>query len=68
VRAGRYVDDAGPGSGRLRSQDAIVDHSRRLADRLGAVLAGGGAAPSAACTACVLPGVVTGLATGGAHR
>jgi arginase len=35
---GRYVDDAGPGTGRLRNQDAIVDHSRRLADRLGIVL------------------------------
>jgi arginase len=43
VLAGRYLDDALPGSGRLRNQDAIVDHARRLADRLGAVLDGGGA-------------------------
>ena len=43
VLAGRYVDDARPGSGRLRNQDAIVDHARRLAGRLGAVLDGGGA-------------------------
>ena len=38
VLPGRYVDDAEPGSGRLRNQVAIVDHVRRLADRLGGVL------------------------------
>jgi arginase len=38
VLPGRYADDAEPGSGRLRNQDAIVDHSRRLADRLTTVL------------------------------
>jgi arginase len=34
VLPGRYVDDSAPDSGRLRNQDAIVDHSRRLADSL----------------------------------
>ncbi len=38
VLPGRYVDDGDPGSHRLRNQDAIVDHSRRLADRLGSLL------------------------------
>lgn len=42
VLGGRYVDDARPGSRRLRNQDAIVDHSHRLAGRLGQVLDGGG--------------------------
>jgi arginase len=36
VRCPRYVDDAGPG--RIRNQDAILDYSTRLADRLGALL------------------------------
>jgi len=34
VLPGRYVDDVGAGSGRLRNQDALVDHARRLAIRL----------------------------------
>lgn len=38
VLPGRYVDDANVGSGRLRNQDAIIDHSRRLADRITMVL------------------------------
>jgi arginase len=41
VLPGRYVDDAVPG--RLRNQEAIVDHARRLAERLGAVLDSGDA-------------------------
>jgi arginase len=32
----RYIDDAQPG--RIRNQDAILDYSTRLADRLGALL------------------------------
>ncbi|MEU5881483.1 arginase family protein [Spirillospora sp. NPDC047279] len=39
VLAGRYADDARPGS--LRNQDAIVDHARRLADRIDLVRAEG---------------------------
>src|SRR6266568_3515332 len=35
----RYVDDALPG--RLRNQDAILDYSTRLADRLGALIVSG---------------------------
>jgi len=38
VVPGRYRDDAGPDDGRLRNQDAIVDHCRRLADRLDEML------------------------------
>jgi arginase len=38
VLPGRYRDDWVAGAGRLRNQDAIVDHSLRLAERLTAVL------------------------------
>jgi len=38
VLPGRYVDDAELGSGRLRNQNAIIDHSCRLADRIATVL------------------------------
>ncbi|MGG7510839.1 arginase family protein [Plantibacter sp. YIM 135249] len=41
VLPGRYVDDANPGSGRIRNQDAVLDHAHRLADRIGAVLDAG---------------------------
>lgn len=39
VLPGRYVDDADPSSGRVRNQDALVDHARRLAARLDQLLA-----------------------------
>ncbi|HEU5031986.1 MAG TPA: arginase family protein [Spirillospora sp.] len=39
VLPGRYADDAAPGV--LRNQAAIVEHARRLAERIGAVRAGG---------------------------
>jgi len=35
VLPGRYRDDVRPGSDRNRNQDAIVEHARRLADRIG---------------------------------
>ncbi|WP_141577037.1 arginase family protein [Actinomadura sp. WMMA1423] len=38
VIAGRYVDDWVSGSGRVRNQDALVDHATRLAGRIGAVI------------------------------
>ena len=41
VLSGRYVDDGDPVAGRVRNQDALVDHSRRLATRLGHLLAAG---------------------------
>jgi arginase len=41
VLAGRYVDYGDPASGRVRNQDALVDHSRRLAARLEHLLAAG---------------------------
>jgi arginase len=39
ILAARYVDDGDARSGRVRNQDGIVDHSRRLAERLETVLA-----------------------------
>lgn len=42
VLPGRYVDDVVPG--RLRNHDAVLEHARRLADRL-ALLVGDGRAP-----------------------
>ena len=41
VLPGRYLDDADPTSGQIRNQDAIIDHARRLAERLESVLAAG---------------------------
>lgn len=41
VLSGRYVDDADPAAGRVRNQDALVDHSRRLATRPEHLLAAG---------------------------
>jgi arginase len=38
VIAGRYVDDRVPGSGRVRNQDALIDHAVRLAGRIGAIV------------------------------
>ena len=38
VLPGRYRDDWVAGAGRLRNQDAIIEHSHRLAERLTAVL------------------------------
>jgi arginase len=41
VLSGRYVDDGDPATGRVHNQDALVDHSRRLATRLEHLLAAG---------------------------
>jgi arginase len=41
VLPGRYVADADAASGRVRNQDALVDHARRLAERLGRLLDAG---------------------------
>jgi arginase len=41
VLPGRYVDDGDPAAGRVRNQDALIDHSRRLATRLEHLLAAG---------------------------
>ncbi|ROR91102.1 arginase [Nocardioides aurantiacus] len=38
ILAGRYVDDHVPGSRRIRNQEAILDHARRLARRLDRIL------------------------------
>jgi len=44
VVPGRYVDDWVAGSGRVRNQDALVDHMIRLAARIGTLI-GRGSAP-----------------------
>jgi arginase len=41
VLAGRYVDDMNPIPGRVRNQDALIDHSRRLAARVEDLLEAG---------------------------
>ena len=41
VLPGRYLDDARPGLARARNQDAILDHARRLAARIGSQLDAG---------------------------
>lgn len=38
VLPGRYLDDGDPASGRVRNQDALIDHARRLASRLDRLL------------------------------
>lgn len=43
VLPGRYVDDADPAAGRVRNQQTLVDHARRLAGRLGQLLDAGSA-------------------------
>ena len=43
VLPGRYVDDADPAAHRLRNQEALVDHARRLASRLHHILDAGNA-------------------------
>ncbi|HXT88093.1 MAG TPA: arginase family protein, partial [Trebonia sp.] len=40
VLPGRYADDAAPS--RLRNQDAIIEHARRLAGRISALRQAGG--------------------------
>jgi len=39
VLPGRYVEETDPPANRLRNQEAIVDHARRLADRMEELLA-----------------------------
>jgi arginase len=41
VLAGRYIDDAAPGSGTVRNQAALLDHAVRLADRISEIVSGG---------------------------
>jgi arginase len=41
VLPGRYLDDARPGVARSRNQEAVVDHARRLAARIGGQLDAG---------------------------
>ena len=67
VLPGRYLDDTGPGSGRLRNQEAIVDHSRRLADRLASLLDDGCAPLVLGGDCSVLVGAGLALARRGPH-
>lgn len=41
VLPGRYIDDGDAAAGRVRNQDALVDHARRLAGRVGQLLDAG---------------------------
>ncbi len=41
VLSGRYVDDGEPAPGRVRNQEALVDHAYRLAARVGQLLDAG---------------------------
>lgn len=41
VLPGRYVDDGDAAAGRVRNQDALVAHARRMADRVGQLLDAG---------------------------
>jgi arginase len=65
VLPGRYVDDADPGDGRLRNQDGIVDHGRRLADRLTELLDRGRSPLVLGGDCCILVGAGVGLARRG---
>jgi len=67
VLAGRYVDDGDPASGRVRNQDALVDHARRLADRLGPLVDAGQAPLVLGGDCSVLVGVGLALARRGRH-
>lgn len=62
VLAGRYVDDdATRPAGRVRNQAALVDHTRRLAERIGHVLAAGDTplVIGGDCSVLLAPGVAT---------
>jgi arginase len=65
VLPGRYVDDAAPG--RLRNQDAVVDHARRLAGRLGELLDAGQAPLVLGGDCSLLVGAALALARRGRH-
>ena len=67
VLSGRYVDDADPTGGRVRNQDALVDHAYRLAGRLEELL-GAGQAPLVLGGDCtLLVGAGLALARRGRH-
>lgn len=67
VLAGRYVDDGDPASRRVRNQDALVDHARRLADRLGTLLDAGQTPLVLGGDCSLLVGVGLALARRGRH-
>jgi arginase len=67
VLPGRYIDDGHPGAWRLRNQDGIVDHSRRLADRLAGVLDAGGVPAVLGGDCSILVGVGVTLARRGRY-
>lgn len=67
VLPGRYVGDADPASGRVRNQDALVDHARRLAGRVGTLLEAGQTPLVLGGDCSVLVGVGLALARRGRH-
>ncbi|SFN28986.1 MULTISPECIES: arginase family protein [Actinomadura] len=67
VLAGRYVDDWRAGTGRVRNEDALVDHAVRLGDRIESIIAGGGAPLVLGGDCSVLIGAGVALSRTGRH-
>lgn len=67
VLPGRYVDDATPLLGRIRNQDAVLDHARRLADRVGPLLDAGHSPLVLGGDCSILLGTGLALASRGRH-
>ena len=67
VLPARYADDADPSAGRLRNQEALVDHALRLADRLGQMLDAGQAPLVLGGDCSLLVGAGLALARRGRH-
>jgi len=67
VLPGRYVDDADPTGGRVRNQDALVDHAYRLAARLEQLLHAGQAPLVLGGDCSLLVGAGLALARRGRH-
>ena len=66
IVAGRYVDDDETRApGRVRNEEALVDHARRLAERVGAVLDAGDAPVVVGGDCSVLVGIGVALARRG---
>lgn len=67
VIPGRYVDDWVVGQGRVRNQDALIDHATRLADRVGGIVDRGRAPLILGGDCSVLVGVGVALARRGRY-
>ena len=67
VLPGRYVDDADPAAHRVRNQDAIIDHSERLAARIDRLLDDGHAPLALGGDCSLLIGAGLALSRRGRH-